>query len=88
MSNKPTILMFHVDNVSVGDFGCLGALLPFLTVYNLTFNPDEDTPYNYKLAHSWVLYKVFGPKTMELKAYLKKDSVPFGTPLEFNPYNT
>ena len=22
MSNRPNILMFHVDNVSVGDFGC------------------------------------------------------------------
>jgi arylsulfatase A-like enzyme len=57
-------------------------------IYNLTVNPDEDTPYNYELAHSWVLYKVFGPKTMELKASLKKDSVPFGAPLDFNPYNT
>ena len=55
-------------------------------VYNLTVNPDEDTPYNYELVHSWVLYKVFGPKTVELRASLKKDSVPFGAPLDFNPY--
>jgi arylsulfatase len=56
-------------------------------VYNLTVNPDEDTPYNYELLHSWVLYKVFGPKTRELQASLKKDSVPFGAPLDFNPYD-
>ncbi|UCE42200.1 MAG: hypothetical protein JSV17_04320 [Candidatus Aminicenantes bacterium] len=55
--------------------------------YNLTVNPDEDTPYNYGEAHSWVLYKVFTPKTMELRASLKKDSVPFGAPLDFNPYD-
>jgi len=55
-------------------------------VYNLTVNPDEDTPYNYALVHSWVLYKIFGPKTAELQASLKKDSVPFGAPLDFNPY--
>ena len=55
-------------------------------VYNLTVNPDEDTPYNYELVHSWVLYKIFGPKTRELNASLKKDSVPFGAPLDFNPY--
>jgi arylsulfatase len=55
-------------------------------VYNLTVNPDEDAPYNYELCHSWVLYKVFGPKTMEFQASLKKDSVPFGAPLDYNPY--
>jgi arylsulfatase len=55
-------------------------------IYNLTVNPEEDTSYNYELAHSWVLYKVFGPKTAELQASLKKDSVPFGAPLDFNPY--
>jgi arylsulfatase len=41
---------------------------------------------NYELVHSWVLYKVFGPKTKELQESLKKDSVPFGAPLDFNPY--
>src|SRR5262249_54508440 len=30
-------------------------------IYNLSVNPDEDTPYNYEVGHSWVLYKVFGP---------------------------
>ncbi len=56
-------------------------------IQNLTVNPDEDTPINYDLAHSWVLYKVFGPKTQELQASLKIDSVPFGAPLDFNPYD-
>jgi arylsulfatase len=56
-------------------------------IYNLTVNPDEDTPYNYEFGHSWVLYKVFMPKTMELQASLKEDSVPFGAPLDFNPYD-
>ena len=56
-------------------------------VYNLTVNPEEDTPYNYQQLHSWVLYKVFTPKTRELHESLKKDSVPFGAPLDFNPYN-
>jgi arylsulfatase len=27
-SNKPNILFFHVDNVSVGDFGCYGGAYP------------------------------------------------------------
>jgi hypothetical protein len=35
---------------------------------------------------TWVLYKVFGPKTTELRASLKKDSVPSDAPLDFNPY--
>jgi hypothetical protein len=47
-------------------------------IQNLTVNPDEDTCRNYELAHSWVLYKVFGPKTRELQASLKRNSVPFG----------
>jgi arylsulfatase len=54
-------------------------------IYNLTVNPDEDTPYNYEQAHSWVLYKVFMPAALELQASLKKDSVPFGAPLDYNP---
>jgi hypothetical protein len=29
-------------------------------VQNLTTNPDENTPMNYELVHSWVLYKVIG----------------------------
>ena len=28
MSNRPNILLFHVDNVSVGDFGCYGGAYP------------------------------------------------------------
>jgi arylsulfatase len=56
-------------------------------IYNLTVNPDEDAPYNYEGAHSWVLYKVFMPKALELQESLKVDSVPFGAPLDFNPYN-
>jgi arylsulfatase len=56
-------------------------------VYNLTVNPDEDTPMNYEQGgHSWVLYKLFMPKTRELQESLKKDSVPFGAPLDFDPY--
>jgi arylsulfatase len=56
-------------------------------IYNLTVNPDEDTPYNYEDVHSWVLYHVFMPKAMELQASLQKDSVPFGAPLDYNPYD-
>jgi arylsulfatase len=55
-------------------------------VYNLTVNPDEDTPYNYGSVHSWVLYKIFGKKTRELNESLKEDSVPYGAPLDYNPY--
>lgn len=28
MSSRPNILMFHVDNISVGDFGCYGGAYP------------------------------------------------------------
>ncbi len=55
-------------------------------VYNLTVDPDEDTPYNYAGMHTWVLYKIFGPKSKELQESLAKESVPFGAPLDFNPY--
>ena len=55
-------------------------------LYNLTVNPEEDSPINYEGVHSWVLYKVFGPRIRELQESLKIDSVPFGSPLEFNPY--
>lgn len=54
-------------------------------IFNLTVNPDEDTPYNYEDAHSWVLYRVFMPKTAELHASLETDSVPFGAPLDYVP---
>lgn len=55
-------------------------------IYNLAENPDEDTPYNYVRLHSWLIFKVFAPKAMELQASLEKDSVPFGAPLDYNPY--
>ncbi len=54
-------------------------------VLNLTVNPDEDTPYDYDEPSSWVLYKVFMPKARELEISLKKDSVPFGAPLDYIP---
>ena len=41
MSNKPNILMFHVDNVSVGDFGCYGGAYP-LRVSDVATNPAVD----------------------------------------------
>lgn len=56
-------------------------------IYNLTVNPDEDTPYNYETGHTWVLYKVFMPGAAELQASLKEDSVPFRAPIDYNPYN-
>jgi arylsulfatase len=56
-------------------------------IYNLTVNPDENTPYNYSGFHSWLVFKIFAPKTMELQTSLKKDSVPFMAPLDYNPYD-
>jgi arylsulfatase len=55
-------------------------------LYNLTVNPDEDMPLRYEDPSSWVLTKIFPVKTKELYASLAKDSVPFGAPLDFNPY--
>ena len=57
-------------------------------VYNLTVVPGETTPYNYSEVSSWLLFRIFPTKTMELRASLKKDSVPFMAPLDFNPYDT
>ncbi|MDJ0496445.1 MAG: sulfatase-like hydrolase/transferase [Acidimicrobiia bacterium] len=54
-------------------------------IYNLTVNPDEDTPYNYQDVHSWVLYEVFMPKVRELMVSLQRDSVPFGAPVDYVP---
>ena len=54
-------------------------------VYNLTVNPDENTPYNFSQMHSWVLYKVFMPKVGEYMASLEGDAVPKGAPLDFDP---
>ena len=54
-------------------------------IYNLTVNPDEDTPYNYQEVHSWVMYEIFMPKVRELMMSLQGDSVPFGAPVDFVP---
>ncbi len=54
-------------------------------VYNLTVNPDESTPYNYDLGHSWVLYNVYAPLTQQLMQSLQEDSVPAGAPVDYDP---
>lgn len=54
-------------------------------IYNLTVNPDENTPYNFSEVHSWVLYKVFMPKVIEFRQSLAGDAVPKGAPLDYNP---
>jgi hypothetical protein len=54
-------------------------------IFNLTVNPDEDTPYNYDEPSSWVLYKVFMPRARELAISLKSDSAPVGAPLDYIP---
>ncbi|WP_040493195.1 sulfatase-like hydrolase/transferase [Ilumatobacter nonamiensis] len=54
-------------------------------IYNLTVNPDENTPYNFNEVHSWVLYKVFMPKVAEFQASLQHDAVPKGAPLDYDP---
>jgi len=54
-------------------------------IYNLTVNPDENTPYNYELVHSWVLYDIYAPLTRQLMGSLAEDSVPSGAPLDYNP---
>ena len=54
-------------------------------IYNLTVNPDEDTPYNYQDVHSWVLYEVFMPKVREMMMSLQDDGVPFGAPVTYIP---
>jgi len=38
MSNKPNILMFHVDNISVGDFGCGGALIRWVRGHRISID--------------------------------------------------
>ena len=43
-------------------------------------------PYNYGQLHSWLMFKVFAPRVMELQASLAKDSVPFAAPLDYNTY--
>ena len=54
---------------------------------NLTVNPDESLPMQYEDPHSWLLYKVVPALNAEHYASLKKDSVPFMAPLDFNPYD-
>ena len=54
-------------------------------VQNLTVDPDEEMPYNYGTWHTWVLYQVYGPKSIEYQQSLKGDAVPKGAPLDFNP---
>ncbi len=54
-------------------------------IYNLTLNPDENTPYNFGEIHSWVMYKVFVPRATEFRRSLKGDAVPKFAPVDFNP---
>ena len=54
-------------------------------IYNLTVNPDENTPYNYELVHSWILYQIYPALTRELMASLAEDSVPAGAPVDYDP---
>ena len=54
-------------------------------LYNLTVNPDENTPYNFGEMHSWVLYKVFGPRVAAFQRSLQGDAVPKFAPVDFNP---
>jgi arylsulfatase len=54
-------------------------------LYNLTVNPDENTPYNYGQMHSWVLHRVFIPKLAEFRRSLHGDAVPKFAPVDFNP---
>ncbi|UIP59948.1 sulfatase-like hydrolase/transferase [Agromyces marinus] len=54
-------------------------------VYNLTVNPDENTPYNYDQVHSWVLYHVFSRIAGEYQRSLDGDAVPKGAPVDFVP---
>ena len=55
-------------------------------IYNLTVNPDENEPYNYSLVHSWMLYDIYGPLTGELMQSLAADSVPAGSPADYDPH--
>jgi len=54
-------------------------------IYNLTVNPDEDTPYNYELMHSWVLYDIYIPLARQLAMSLAQDSIPNGSPVDYDP---
>ncbi|MCZ6505390.1 MAG: sulfatase-like hydrolase/transferase, partial [Actinobacteria bacterium] len=52
---------------------------------NLTVDPDEEMPYHYDKMHTWVLYQIYGPKSVEYHKSLEGDAVPKGAPLDFNP---
>jgi arylsulfatase len=54
-------------------------------LYNLTVNPDENTPYNFGQMHSWVMYKVFGPRVAAFQRSLQGDAVPKFAPVDFDP---
>jgi hypothetical protein len=71
MSNRANILMFHVDNISVGDFGCYGGAYPF----------GAKTPDIGRFASESLRLTNYN-----VTAGLKKDNVSYGSPLHFNPY--
>jgi arylsulfatase len=54
-------------------------------VQNLTVDPDEEMPYNFGTWHTWVLYQVYGPRSVAFQKSLVGDAVPKGAPLDFNP---
>lgn len=54
-------------------------------IYNLTVNPDENTPYNFGEIHSWVMYKVFVPRATAFQRSLAGDAVPKFASVDFNP---
>jgi arylsulfatase len=56
-------------------------------IYNLTVNADENEPYDYANGvHTWVLYDIYGPETAKLMQSLKEDSVPAGSPVDYDPH--
>ena len=57
-------------------------------IYNLTVNPTRTTPYDFPGAHTWMLYDVYGPLTRELIQSLAEDSVPSGSPADYDPTAT
>jgi arylsulfatase len=55
-------------------------------ILNLTVNPDEDQPVYFSAVSSWILYDIYGPKTRELMGSLAADSIPFGSPADYDPH--
>lgn len=51
-------------------------------VQNLTVDPDEEMTYYYEKIHTWVLYQVYGPKSVEYQKSLAGDAVPKRAPLD------